>query len=116
MSWLSHEPGSPTVVEGSPADAVPGDELLWVTQEPGGPAHHAVEVGLVLHDAQRGRVRVLSRDGTELEFAIDRVVVLLRDLQGLLERSRATAPEAGGESAAKPGGQGQAEVAAGKGR
>lgn len=114
MSWLSHEPGHPTVLEGSPADAVPGDELLWATEGPGGPAHHAVEVGLVLHDAQRGRVRVLSRDGTELEFAIDRVVILLRDLQGLLERSRATAPQPEAERAGRPGSQEQAEVAAGK--
>lgn len=116
MSWLLHEPGRPTVLEGSPADAAPGDELLWATEEPDGPAHHAVEVGLVLHDAHRGVVRVLSRDGTELEFATDRVVILLRDLQGLLERSRATAPNAAAERAGRTGIRDQAEAAAGEGR
>lgn len=93
MSWLSNQPESPIVLEGSPADAVPGDELVWASEQPGGPLHHAVEVGLVLHDPHQGRVRVLSRDGTELEFATDRVVILLRGLQGMLERSRATTPE-----------------------
>ncbi len=80
----------PSVVEGSPAEAVPGDELLWVSNHPAGPAHHAIEVGLVLHDPDRDHVRVLSRDGAELEFAADRVVVLVRDVDGALERSRAS--------------------------
>lgn len=80
----------PSVVEGSPAEAVPGDELLWVSSHPAGPAHHAIEVGLVLHDSDRDHVRVLSRDGAELEFAADRVVVLVRDVGGVLERSRAS--------------------------
>lgn len=103
MSWLLNEAAKPTVLEGSPADAVPGDELLWATEEDGGPAHHAIEVGLVLHDPHRGRVRVLGRDGTELEFASDRVVILLRDTQGLLERSRATAPVAYADHAGHTG-------------
>lgn len=103
MSWLSGEDAGPSVLEGSPADAAPGDELLWATEEPEGPVHHAVEVGLVLHDPHRGRVRVLSRDGSELEFATDRVVVLLRGLQGLLERSRATTPTASADRAGQTG-------------
>lgn len=103
MSWLSGEAAGPTVLEGSPADAVPGDELLWATEEADGPAHHAVEVGLVLHDPYRGRVRVLSRDGAELEFTTDRVVVLVRDLRGVLERSRATAPNVCADHASQTG-------------
>lgn len=90
MSWRPSEGDGPIVVEGFPRDAVPGDELLWVTDEPAGPVHHALEVGLVVHDPQDDHVRVLSRDGTEHAFSTDRVVVLLRDLQGLLERSRAS--------------------------
>lgn len=77
-------------MEGSPVEAVPGDELLWVSNHPAGPAHHAIEVGLVLHEPDRGHVRVLSRDGAELEFAADRVVVLVRDVGAALERSRAS--------------------------
>lgn len=90
MSWRATPAQRATVVEGSPAEAAPGDELLWVSDDPAGPAHHAVEVGLVLHDPDRGHVRVLSRDGAELNFDVDRVVVLVRNVQGLLERSRAS--------------------------
>lgn len=79
-----------TVVEGSPAEAAPGDELLWASDGPGGSAHHAVEVGLVLHDPHRDHVRVVSRDGAELDFAAERVVVLVRGVSGLLARSRAS--------------------------
>lgn len=80
----------PSVMEGSPAEAVPGDELLWVSNHPAGPAHLAIEVGLVLHEPARDHVRVLSPEGAELEFAADRVVVLVRDVGGVLERSRAS--------------------------
>lgn len=90
MSWRPSDWEGPTIVEGSPRDAVPGDELVWVTDEPDGPAHHALEVGLVVHDPQAEHVRVLSRDGTEHTFSSDRIVVLLRDLREPLERSRAS--------------------------
>lgn len=90
MSWRLSDWEGPTIVEGFPSEAVPGDELVWVTDEPGGPVHHAVEVGLVVYDPRADHVRVLSRDGTEHTFASDRVVVLLRHLRELLERSRAS--------------------------
>lgn len=93
-SWRPSQSPGPSVLPAAVRDAVPGDELLWVSDDASGPSHHAVEVGLVLHDPARERVRVLSRDGTELEFDADRTVVLVRGLQGLLERSRATAPRA----------------------
>jgi hypothetical protein len=86
---------APKIVEGSPSEAVPGDELVWVTDEPEGPAHHALEVGLVAHDPQQERVRVLARDGTEHLFDTRRRVVLLRGVGPLLERSRASADRAG---------------------
>jgi hypothetical protein len=92
MSRRSSQADGPTVLQASPREARPGDELLWVSDEPSGPAHHALEVGLVMHDPRHDRVRVLSRDGTEHEFDAERVVVLLRHLQGLLEQSRATDP------------------------
>lgn len=90
MTWRATPAKRATVVEGSPAEATPGDELLWVTDHPAGPVHHAIEVGLVLHDPDRDCVRVLSRAGAEHEFAADRVVVLVRGVQGLLARSRAS--------------------------
>lgn len=90
MSWRATPLKRATVVEGSPAEAAPGDELLWISDDPAGPTHHAVEVGLVLHDPDRGHVRVLSRDGAELEFDVDCVVVLVRGVQGLLARGRAS--------------------------
>lgn len=90
MSWRATPAKRATVVEGSPAEAAPGDELLWVSNHLAGSAHHAIEVGLVLHDPDRDRVRVLTRDGAELEFAADRVVVLVRGVGGLLARSRAS--------------------------
>lgn len=89
MLWRATPAQRATVVEGSPAEATPGDELLWVSDDPAGPAHHAVEVGLVLHDPDRGHVRVLSCDGSELEFDADCVVVLVRGVGGALARSRA---------------------------
>lgn len=90
MVWRTTPAKGATVIEGSPAEARPGDELLWVSDDPGGPTHHAVEVGLVLHDPDRGRVRVLSRGGAELEFPADRVVAVVRGMGGVLERSRAS--------------------------
>lgn len=79
-----------SVVEGSPAEAAPGDELLWASEGPDGPVHHSVGVGVVLHDPNRGHVRVVARDGAELDFAADRVVVLVRGAQGVLARGRAS--------------------------
>lgn len=90
MSRRTAPSNGASVMEVSAAEAAPGDELLWVSNDPAGPAHHAVEVGLVLHDPDRDHVRVVSPDGAELDFATDRVVVVVRGVQSLLARSRAS--------------------------
>lgn len=90
---MPHRPSlstSPTVLEVSPADAAPGDELLWISDDPDGAAHRAIDVRRVVRDPAQQRVRVMSRDGAEYEFDAGRVVVVLRDGDELLQRSRAS--------------------------
>lgn len=95
MSWRSDRLAEPTVLEARPADAMPGDAMLWATDEPAEPAHRVIEVGLVWLDWEEECVRVVSRSGQEHAFEPSRVVALLRDGEGPLARSRATDPQHG---------------------
>lgn len=104
MSWRSSHSDTPTVWEGVPGDARPGDELLWLTDEPPGRRHHAIEVGMVAHDPECDRVRVHSHDGTAHEFADDQVVALIRGVDGLRARSCASDP------ARRPAGEHRATI------
>lgn len=70
MSWRSDRLAEPTVLEARPADAMPGDAMLWVTDEPAEPAHRVTEVGLVWLDWEE-------------------------ECEGPLARSRATDPQHG---------------------
>lgn len=94
MSWRPSHCDTPTVWEGVPGDAKPGDELLWLSEGPAGCRHHAIEVGLVVHDPECDRVRIHSGDGTGHDFADDQVVALIRGVDGLRARSRASDPAA----------------------
>lgn len=88
MGWLSPR-SQPTVLHRSPADAAPGDEMLWATDDGAATTHHAIEVGVVVHDPADGHVTVLSNDGHRHEFEAQQMVVLLRHLEeGLVDRSR----------------------------
>lgn len=93
MSWLSARFAGPTVLEAHPADALPGDALLWVAGEPSEAVHRVIEVGMVWRDVEEGRVRVVSPGGREHLFDPTRVVALIRHSEGPLARSRATDPQ-----------------------
>lgn len=92
MAWWSPRARQPAVLHVSPADAAPGDELLWATRDESGTRHHAVEVGVVMHDPYDGHVTVLGHDGDRHEFDAQQLVVLLRGLHGLLEHQRVSGP------------------------